>query len=62
MPNPMPENTNIIVQDYFNTHIDEIETNLMAYAGFQKMMVRQAMGEQLSARWCQRCGRNRGSH
>lgn len=53
MPNPMPENTNMGVQDYFNTHIDEIEANPMAYAGFQKMMVRQAMGEQPSPSFCQ---------
>lgn len=36
MPNPMPENTGMSAQDYFNTHLAEIESNSMAYAGFSK--------------------------
>ena len=53
MPNPMPENTGMSVQYDFNTHISEIEANPMAYAGFQKMMVRQAISEQPSPSFCQ---------
>ncbi|PKQ71138.1 hypothetical protein CJP16_21730 [Aeromonas sobria] len=53
MPNPMPENTGMSAQDYFNTHLAEIESNSMAYAGFQKMMVRQAIGEQPAPSFCQ---------
>jgi hypothetical protein len=53
MPNLMPENTGMNIQDYFNTHLAEIEGNPMVYAGFQKMMVRQAIGEQPASSFCQ---------
>lgn len=53
MPNPMPANTDMSAQDYFNTHLAEIEGNPMAYAGFQKMMVRQAIEEQPVPSFCQ---------
>jgi hypothetical protein len=53
MPNPMPENTSMTMQDYFNSHLAEIEDNPMAYASFQKMMVRQAMNEQPAPSFCE---------
>lgn len=53
MPNPMPDNTGISVEDYFNAHLVEIESNPMAYAGFQKMMVREAIVENSSPSFCQ---------
>lgn len=34
-------------QEYFITHLVEIESNPIAHASFQKMMVRQAIGRQL---------------
>lgn len=43
MPNPMPKNTGMSGQECFNTHLAEIQSNPIAHAGFQKMMVRQAM-------------------
>jgi hypothetical protein len=33
------------VEDYFNAHLVEIESDPMTYAGFHKMMVRQAIAE-----------------
>lgn len=53
MPNPMPANAGVGVEDYFNAHLAEIEGNPMAYAGFQKMMVRQAIAEQPAPSFCQ---------
>ena len=44
-PNLMPNNVGMSIEDYFNAHLAEIESNPMAYAGFQKMMVRQAISE-----------------
>jgi hypothetical protein len=52
-PSPMPDGTGMRVEDYFNTHIHEIESNPAAYAGFQKMMVRQAAAEHPAPRFCQ---------
>jgi len=53
IPNPMPANAGVEVEDYFNVHLAEIEGNPMAYAGFQKMMVRQAIAEQPAPSFCQ---------
>jgi hypothetical protein len=53
MPNVIPANAGMSVQDYFNTHLAEIEGNPAAYAGFQKLMVRQATGEQPAPSFCQ---------
>jgi hypothetical protein len=44
-PNLMLDNTGMRIEDYFNTHLAEIESNPLAYAGFQKLMVRQAVAE-----------------
>jgi hypothetical protein len=41
MPSPMPENADMSVEDYYTTHLAEIESNSLAYAGFQKLMVRK---------------------
>lgn len=52
MPNPMPADE-MGIEDYFNTHLAEIEGDPMLYASFQKMMVRQAMAEQPAPSFCQ---------
>jgi hypothetical protein len=44
-PSPMPDHPGTGAEDYFNAHLAEIESNPMTYAGFQKMMVRQAIAE-----------------
>jgi hypothetical protein len=41
----MLDNTGMRIEDYFNAHLEEIESNPLAYAGFQKLMVRQAVAE-----------------
>jgi hypothetical protein len=41
------------VEDYFNSHLAEIESNPMAYAGLQKMMVREAIAEKPVPSFCQ---------
>lgn len=51
--NPMPENVGISIEDYFNVHLAEIESDPIAYAGFQKMMVRQAIAEWPAPSFCQ---------
>ena len=53
MPNPVPANEGMSVEDYFNAHLAEIEVDPMLYASFQKMMVRQAMAEQPVPSFCQ---------
>jgi hypothetical protein len=53
MPGPMPENTGMCPEDYFNTHLAEIENDPMVYAGFQKTMVREAIAEQPPPTFCQ---------
>lgn len=45
MPDPMPAGTQLCPRSFFNSHLSEIERDPMAYAAFQKMMVRQAMSE-----------------
>lgn len=57
MPNPMPANAEMSMEDYFNAHVAEIEGNPMAYASFQKMMVRQALGERPAPSFCQMVAR-----
>lgn len=46
MPSPIPDNPGVRIEEYFDAHLAEIESNPMAYAYFQKMMVRQAVAEQ----------------
>jgi hypothetical protein len=53
MPSPIPENLDMRIEDYFNTHLAEIESNPMAYAAFQKIMVRQATAEHPAPSFCQ---------
>ncbi len=43
MPPLLPDDAGMDVEEYFNTHLAEIESNPLGYAGFQKLMVRQAM-------------------
>ena len=52
-PSPMPDNIGMSAEEYFNIHFAEIEKNPIAYAGFQKMMVRQAIVENLTPGFCQ---------
>jgi hypothetical protein len=52
-PSPMPDGADLGVEDYFNTHLADIESNPLAYAGFQKLMVRQAIAEQPSPTFCE---------
>ena len=52
-PSPMPDNTGMSAEEYFNAHLAEIEKNPVAYAGFQKMIVRQAIAENPAPRFCQ---------
>ena len=52
-PGPVPAHTDICAEEYFNAHVTEIERNPAAYAGFQKMMVRQAMAEHPAPTFCQ---------
>jgi len=44
-PRLMPDDCGMRIEDYFNTHLAEIESNPLAYAGFQKLMVRRAVAE-----------------
>jgi hypothetical protein len=39
------ESAYVSVEEYFNTHLAEIESNPLTYAGFQKLMVRQGIAE-----------------
>jgi hypothetical protein len=52
-PSPIPDDTEMSVEEYFNAHVTEIEGNPAAYAGFQKMMVRQAMAEYPAPSFCE---------
>lgn len=49
---PMPDGVGIGVEEYFNTHVTEIENNPLAYAGFQKLMVRYAIAEKPVPTFC----------
>ena len=51
-PALLPAGLPIPVERYFNENIAEIEQNSRLYAGFQKQMVRQAMAEEPSPRFC----------
>jgi hypothetical protein len=44
-PSPMPYDAGLGIEEYFNTHLADIESDPLAYAGFQKLMVRQAIAE-----------------
>ena len=52
-PSPMPTDACMEVEEYFNTHLADIERNPLAYAGFQKLMVRQAMAERPVPTFCE---------
>jgi len=52
-PSPIPDNLGMSIEEYFNAHFVEISSNPIAYAGFQKMMVRQAIAEQPAPNFCQ---------
>jgi hypothetical protein len=52
-PSPVPDNLGMSIEEYFNAHFVEISSDPMAYAGFQKMMTRQAIAEQPSPNFCQ---------
>lgn len=51
-PAPMPGDTGMSVEDYFNAHVGAIERDPAAYAGFQKLMVRRAMAEDPAPSFC----------
>ena len=51
-PALLPPGLPISVERYFEEKIEEIEQNAFLYAGFQKYMVRQAMVEKPSPRFC----------
>ncbi|WP_263385678.1 hypothetical protein [Granulicella arctica] len=53
IPSPLPNDAGMDVEEYFNTHLGDIERNPIAYAGFQKLMVRQAMAEQPVPSFCE---------
>ncbi len=41
------------IETYFDQSYEEIETNPIRYAGFQKMMVRRAIAEESQPRFCE---------
>jgi hypothetical protein len=51
-PSPKPDDTDMRIEDYFNTHLAEVESNPLAYAGFQKLMVSQAVAERPVPTFC----------
>ncbi len=51
-PSPIPSDAGMGAEEYFNTHLADIESNPLAYAGFQKLMVRQAIAEQPVPAFC----------
>jgi hypothetical protein len=53
IPSPLPDDAGIDVEEYFNTHLGDIESNPIAYGGFQKLMVRQAMAERPVPSFCE---------
>jgi hypothetical protein len=52
-PSPLPADYAGDVGAYFNAHIADIESNPMAYAGFQKWMVRQVIAERPVPTFCE---------
>ena len=52
-PSLIPEGIGIAIETYFDQAYEEIERNPMRYAGFQKMMVRQAVAEEPQPRFCE---------
>jgi hypothetical protein len=52
-PSPMPDDTDMGIEEYFNTHLANIENNPLVYAGFQKLMVRQAVAERPFPTFCE---------
>jgi len=51
-PSLVPSEIDMTVEAYFDRAIAEIEVNPPRYAGFQKMMVRRAMAEEPTPRFC----------
>ena len=51
-PSPIPNDAGMGAEEYFNTHLADIESNPLAYADFQKLMVRQAIAEQPVPTFC----------
>jgi hypothetical protein len=49
---PMPDDAHSSIEEYFNTHVADIESNPVSYAGFQKLMVRQAIAEHPVPTFC----------
>ena len=52
-PSPMPNDTCMEIEEYFNTHLADIESNPFVYANFQKLMVRRAMAERPVPTFCE---------
>ena len=52
MRDPIPDSAGAEIEDYFNAHSAEIESDPMVYASFQKMMVRRAMAERPALGFC----------
>jgi hypothetical protein len=51
-PSLIPEGLDMPPEIYFNQSYEEIDANPTRYAGFQKMMVRQAVAEEPQPRFC----------
>jgi len=51
-PSPMPDDPGMGIEEYFNTNLAAIESNALTYAGFQKLMVRQAIAERPVPAFC----------
>lgn len=51
-PSPLPSDSAMSAEDYFNSYLAEIQAKAVAYAGFQKMMVRQAIAERPAPSFC----------
>ncbi|MBD0319147.1 MAG: hypothetical protein ICV87_02365 [Gemmatimonadetes bacterium] len=50
---PIPYAAGMGAEEYFNAHVGELVRNPAAYAGFQKMMVRQAIAEDPAPSFCE---------
>ena len=48
----MPQDARMRIDEYFNAHLAEIESSPIAYAAFQKLMVRQAVAERPVPTFC----------
>ncbi len=52
MPSPLPANAGVSADEYFNANYAQIAANPVAYAAFQKMMVRLAVAERPQPGFC----------